>query len=171
MFLRTIVFASVAVVAATQIPALLHTSGVNEAPSAKSEPPPTPQAVSVSPGSFYLEADGRGHFNGTFRINGKSVDGLVDTGASQIAINETTARRLGYGANSLDFRYSVSTANGATQAAQITLDRVEIGTVRVRDVQAMVLKDNALSGMLVGMTFLKKLKSFQVESGRLKLVQ
>ncbi|MND96651.1 hypothetical protein D3C80_889500 [compost metagenome] len=175
MLLRTAMFAAVAVVVATQIPALLEHTGpaqqepVVQAPAAKSPAAAAPQAASLSPGTMVLNADGRGHFIGTFRLNGKSVTGLVDTGASVVAINERTARMLGYGANSLDFRYPMQTANGQTLAAHVVLDRVEIGNVLVRDVDAMVLRDEALSTTLVGMSFLTKLKSYQVKGGSLTL--
>ena len=56
-------------------------------------------------------------------------------------------------------------------AAYVKLDRVEIGTIRVQNVDAMVLKDNALSNMLVGMSFLKKLQSYSVADGSLSLKQ
>jgi aspartyl protease family protein len=49
------------------------------------------------------------------------------------------------------------------------LDRVEIGNVRVRDVEAFVLRDKALGDTLVGMSFLKKLKSYQVKGDSLTL--
>jgi aspartyl protease family protein len=51
------------------------------------------------------------------------------------------------------------------------LDRVEIGGIRVRDVEAFVLKDEALSSTLVGMSFLKKLASYAVADGSLSMKQ
>ena len=51
------------------------------------------------------------------------------------------------------------------------LDRVEIGAIAVKDVQAMVLPDKSLSGMLVGMSFLNKLSSYKVENGALHLTR
>ncbi len=176
MLLRTSIFAAVAVLLATQIPALIERidhpaqeEPAAQAPSSTPSATPAPQAASLTPGTMVLKADGRGHFIGTFRLNGKSVTGLVDTGASVVAINERTARMLGYGANSLDFRYRMQTANGQTEAAHIVLDRVEIGNVRVRDVDAMVLRDEALGETLVGMSFLTKLKSYQVKGSSLTL--
>ncbi len=83
-----------------------------------------------------------------------------------IALNESTARRLGFGGNALDFRYDVDTANGRTKAAKVTLDRVELDDVRVRDVQALVLKDEALSSSLIGMSFLKKLAATACRTAR-----
>jgi aspartyl protease family protein len=65
----------------------------------------------------------------------------------------------------------VNTANGQTKAAHVTLDRVEIGGIRVRDVEAFVLRDNALTTALVGMSFLQKLASYSVADGSLSLKQ
>ncbi|MFB9951669.1 TIGR02281 family clan AA aspartic protease [Rhizobium puerariae] len=171
MLLRTVVFAAIVAFVATQIPAMIKIADQPPVATASAEAPATAQPAAATPGSATLEADARGHFNGAFRINGRSVDGLVDTGASLVALNETTARKLGFGANSLDFRYTVNTANGGTEAARVTLDRIEIGGVRVRDIDAFVLRDKALSGTLIGMSFLKKLRTFQVEGRKLKLAQ
>ncbi|MBG0508190.1 TIGR02281 family clan AA aspartic protease [Agrobacterium tumefaciens] len=160
-------------VGATQIPALVEKFQPRpEASIEKAEVrPEAAKPESVSLGGVNLKADARGHFNATFRINGKSFDGLVDTGASMVAINETIARRLGYGVNSLDYKYAISTANGQTMAAYVKLDRVEIGAIRVQNVDAMVLKDNALGNMLIGMSFLKQLSSFKVSGGEMRLVR
>lgn len=171
MLARFLGFAVFAALAATQLPALV------QAVLPQEEAAPAAIAASVEPvsaapgGTVQLRADTQGHYNGSFRFNGKTVPGLIDTGATTVAINESTARRLGFGANALDFAYAVNTANGQTQAARIVLDRVEIGSVRVRQVEAMVLRDAALSGTLVGMSFLKKLGSYRVEKGRLELRQ
>ncbi|MQB03760.1 TIGR02281 family clan AA aspartic protease [Agrobacterium tumefaciens] len=173
MLARTIFLLIGLSVSATQIPALVEKfqprpeAKVEEAEVKSEAVKPEP----VSLGGVNLKADARGHFNAAFRINGKSFDGLVDTGASMVAINETIARRLGFGVNSLDFKYPISTANGQTMAAYLKLDRVEIGTIRVQNVDAMVLKDNALSNMLVGMSFLKQLSSFKVSGGEMRLVR
>ena len=118
-----------------------------------------------------LKADGRGHFIGTFTINGRKIDGLVDTGASLVAINLSTAERLGITRSSLDFRHQVTTANGKTRAAAVNLARVEIDGIRVSDVGAMVLDDAALSGTLIGMSFLKALSSYQVAGREMRLRQ
>lgn len=122
-------------------------------------------------GSYTLEANPSGHFSGDFLLNGRSVHGLIDTGATFVAMNETTARRLGFTGNSLDFRYAVSTANGPTRAARVMLDRVEIGGIRARDIETFVLADEALDSTLIGMSFLRKLKSYSVENGRMVLKQ
>lgn len=172
MLLRTTIFACVAVVAATQVPRFFERKQLQpDAAVERKVATPKIQPAALPAGRVSLRADGRGHFLGTFQMNGKPIEGLVDTGASTIAINESTARNLGFTANGLDFRYKVSTANGMTDAARVIIDRVDIGTIRVRNVEAAVLRDKALSGTLVGMSFLTKLRSYQVQNGSLTLVQ
>ena len=69
------------------------------------------------------------------------------------------------------FRYEVDTANGRTRAAAATIDRLEIDRISVGPVQAVVLDDTALSGTLIGMSFLRQLRRFGVEAGTLILEQ
>ncbi len=170
MLARIAVFAAIATAAATQLPALLEPAQRTGAPSTDVVDISAPATPSTS-GSVEIAADSSGHYNGSFKVNGKQVEGLIDTGATFVALNESTARRLGFAANGLDFAYAVNTANGQTKAAHITLDRIEIGTLRVRQVEAFVLRDAALSQMLVGMSFLQKLGSYSVADGKLELRQ
>ncbi|MBB2751445.1 UNVERIFIED_ORG: aspartyl protease family protein [Rhizobium aethiopicum] len=177
MLVRTVIFASIAAVLATQAPSFFGSTGQPPADalsanyiSTESDKPAAAAAISAG-NAIRLQADAQGHYTGSFKINGKSVQGLIDTGATYVALNETLARRLGYTANQLDFRYGVNTANGQTKAAHVMLDRVEIGGIRVRNVEAFVLKDEALTTTLVGMSFLQKLASYSVADGSLSLKQ
>ncbi|EPF00274.1 TIGR02281 family clan AA aspartic protease [Rhizobium grahamii] len=173
MLVRTVIFASVAAVLATQVPSIMGKRGGEVALSANFVTGSADQApaTAAAGGTMRLRADAQGHYSGDFKINGRPVQGLIDTGATYVALNESFARRLGYTGNRLDFRYSVDTANGQTKAAHVTLDRVEIGGIRVREVEAFVLKDDALTSTLVGMSFLKKLASYSVAGGSLSLKQ
>ncbi|QWW67986.1 TIGR02281 family clan AA aspartic protease [Rhizobium sp. WYJ-E13] len=175
MLMRTVIFASIAAALATQVPSLLtRTTQPGNTISANfvsTDSAPDAAATIADGGMIRLQADAQGHYTGNFRINGKPVQGLIDTGATYVALNESLARRLGFSGNQLDFRYAVNTANGQTKAAHVMLDRVEIGSIRVRSVEAFVLKDEALSGTLVGMSFLQKLASYSVADGSLSLKQ
>lgn len=168
MLTRSLVILAVAGAAAVELPKIF--SGSTETSLTENAAPATVSlATPALPGKVTLKADDRGHFLGRFRINGKNVDGMIDTGASLIAINESTARRLGFTAVRTDFMYPIATANGQTVAAYVKLDRVEIGSIRVKDVDAFVLKDNALSQTLIGLSFLRRLGSYTVADGRLEL--
>ncbi len=113
----------------------------------------------------------RGHFVFNTRMNDVPVRVLVDTGASSVAMNRTTARRLGIQLSNADFKYKSSTANGIARYAAATIDEIRIGRVIVNDVRAAVLKDSSLSETLLGMTFLKKLRKFEVRGDTLVLTQ
>jgi len=178
MLMRTVIFASIAAALATQVPSLftaVSPEAAKPAISANYVSAAPDTATSAAPaygsGIMRLQADAQGHFNGDFKMNGKPVQGMIDTGATYVALNESLARRLGFSGNQLDFRYAVNTANGQTKAAHVTLDRIEIGGIRVQGVEAFVLKDDALSQTLVGMSFLKKLDSYSVADGALSLKQ
>jgi aspartyl protease family protein len=116
-----------------------------------------------------LEADAKGHFTGGFKLNGRSFDAMVDTGATLVAINRTAARRIGIQISPGDFRYKVRTANGEVEAASARIGELVIGPIRVRDVEAVVLDDSALDATLIGMSFLRRLSSYKVEGGSLIL--
>ena len=59
---------------------------------------------------------------------------VVDTGASQIALRESDAARLGIHPTARDYRIKVATANGFTHAALVQLGMVEVGNIIVRDI-------------------------------------
>lgn len=178
MFVRSLVFLVGSVVAAAAfVPgvATRYLDATAKAPEAKVEQAALETGKNAARytgnRSAVISADPSGHFTGLFAINGRKEEGMVDTGASMVAINISTAQRLGIAKADLDFRYAVDTANGKARAAYIRLDRVEIGPVRMENVGAMVLDDKALSGTLIGMSFLKGLSSYRVEDGRMHLTR
>jgi aspartyl protease family protein len=118
-----------------------------------------------------VRSDSTGHFVAQFRLNGRALNALIDTGATVIAINRTTARQIGVSIANADFRYEVRTANGMAKAAVATIDRVQVGRISLDNVQAMVLDDAALEGALIGMSFLGRLSKFQVQDGALVMQQ
>jgi len=89
-------------------------------------------------------------------VNGYSVDFLVDTGASAIALNAATAKRL-----DLDYlngrKVGVKTASGIEIAYHVVLDEVQIGEIKLYNIRAMVLDGEQPERALLGMTFLEQL--------------
>ncbi len=121
--------------------------------------------------SITIPRDTRGHFQTEARIEGQRLDVMVDTGASVIALNERSAARIGVRPSRSEFNASVTTANGTIKAARTRLAMVQIGDLMVRDVDAMVLPDEALSQNLLGLSFLSKLKRFEFANGKMVLEQ
>lgn len=149
------------------------TSTERATPQAQSTQPEKSEPVRVSYAgrSHRIKADRQGHFITTARMNGRKVEVLVDTGATSVAINKSTARRLGLRLIPSDFKYKVNTANGSVKAATATIDRIDLGRVTVTDVRVAVLPDKSLDGTLLGMSFLNELRSFEFRNGELLLTQ
>ncbi|MFL6813526.1 MAG: TIGR02281 family clan AA aspartic protease [Bradyrhizobium sp.] len=123
------------------------------------------------PRSLSIPRDFRGHFLTEGRIEGQRIGFMVDTGASVVALNETSAARFGLRPSRGDYTATVTTANGTIKAARTRIAMVEIGELVVRDVDAMVLPDAALSENLLGLSFLSKLRSFEYANGQMVLEQ
>jgi aspartyl protease family protein len=118
-----------------------------------------------------IPRDFRGHFATEGRIDGQRIAFMVDTGASVIALNESSAARFGLRPVPNQYTARVSTANGTIKAAPTRIAMVDIGGLIVRDVDAMVLPDEALSENLLGLSFLSKLRRFEYANGTMVLEQ
>jgi aspartyl protease family protein len=116
-----------------------------------------------------IRADAHGHFIAPATVNGRSVDVMVDTGASLVALTYEDAQRAGIRVRPSDFTQRVTTANGHAKVAPIRLDAVAIGDVVVRDVGAVVAESGRLETTLLGMTFLSRLARVEISGGRLVL--
>lgn len=122
-------------------------------------------------GEVRLKADGRGHFVFEAAINDRPATFMADTGATLVVLTYEDAARLGLSPHSLDFSGLAETANGVSRVAPVTLDRVRVDDITVRDVPAVVAERGALGTNLLGMSFLGRLKSFQMQGSELILVQ
>lgn len=124
-----------------------------------------PTKVSATAAALTKSADG--HFWAEGTVNGKRVRFLVDTGASAVALTLADARRLGV-TGDLNYSVEVSTANGKTRAAPVTLDTVSVAGARVAGVQAFVVEDG-LETSLLGMSYLGRLSRFEATPSALIL--
>jgi aspartyl protease family protein len=121
--------------------------------------------------SLNIPRDARGHFETEGRINGQRLGFMVDTGASVVALNESSAARFGLRPTPGQYTANVTTANGTIKAARTQLAMIDVGGLVVRDVDAMVLPDEALSENLLGLSFLSRLKRFEYANGQMVLEQ
>jgi aspartyl protease family protein len=130
----------------------------------------TSAAASSSSGDgVELRGDRNGQFAASIEINGRPVESLVDTGASIVLLTYEDAARAGIYPRDADFTGRAQTANGTSRIAPVVLERVAIGSIMVRDVRAAVAEPGRLSVNLLGMSFLQKLRKFEIKSGRLVL--
>lgn len=99
-----------------------------------------------------------GMFSTVGSINGLPVNFLVDTGATQIAMNGAHARRLGIDYRVVGEPAVVTTASGVERAWAVRLDAVRVGEIGLRSIPAMVLEGAQPETILLGMSFLGKLQ-------------
>ena len=118
-----------------------------------------------------IKASPNGHFIVQARINGTSTRAIIDTGATVVAIPYSKARRMGLKPAFLKFNIPVWTANGKVMAARTTLRQVEVNNVSVHGVEAIVLPDKSLKEVLIGMSYLGKLRRYVVNANVMRLVK
>jgi aspartyl protease family protein len=110
-----------------------------------------------------------GDFDISARINGVHVPMVLDTGASSVVLTQQDAKAAGLPLEVLNYTVSIDTANGRTRAAQVTLDRLAVGGLEERSVEALIVQPGQLRTSLLGMSFLNRLQSWQVSGDRLIL--
>ncbi|WP_072390902.1 TIGR02281 family clan AA aspartic protease [Hyphomicrobium sp. CS1GBMeth3] len=146
--------------------------GVEQPPASSELAIETPLPPTTSgTGSEHLDADTDGHYYARAEINGRPLDVMVDTGASMVALTYEDAERAGLRLRPSDFTAQVSTANGVAAVAPVTLERVTIGRITVRNVRAAVTERGRLAKTLLGMSFLSRLARVDISSGRLTLTE
>lgn len=145
------------------LPHVLPTSGANHATTAVEA-----EAARAGDG-VELHADRSGHFEAHMEVNGRPLEALVDTGATIVMLTYEDAARAGIYLRDADFTMQMQTANGIAKAAPVMLDRLAVGSIMVRNVQAGVGEPGLLRSNLLGMSFLKKLHKFEIRSGTLVL--
>lgn len=99
-------------------------------------------------------SDARGHFSTRGAINDAAMQFLVDTGATLVSLGVADARRAGI--NYLSGAPSTSmTANGPVRVWLVRLDRVQVGSLVLRNVDAAV-HEAPLPFVLLGSSFLQR---------------
>jgi aspartyl protease family protein len=141
---------------ARQAPALANTGASEHAPT---------NAERV----LTVHADYRGHYVVHPSIDNYRVKMMVDTGASFIALTDADARALGIRPERAAYTIGLGTANGVVRGARTMLREVRLGDILMRDVEAVVLPAGALSVSLLGTSFLRRLRGYEVQGGRMVL--
>jgi aspartyl protease family protein len=135
---------------------------------------PPGQVLSVEPSqagerAVRLRRHPSGHFVARGAVNGVAMTVLVDTGASTVVLRPADAERAGIDTSRLTYTVAVSTANGTTYAAPVRLRSVAIGPVELTNVEALVAQPGNLKENLLGMSFLRRLRSYEFSGDFLTL--
>ena len=109
-----------------------------------------------------------GHYFLTAKVNGVDMTFLVDTGATDVALGAEHAKKLRLQLQDNDYTKRYRTANGIVRGAPVALRQVHAGRLRLDNVEASVL-DGPLDMPLLGMSFLNRLKGYEVRGDQLVL--
>ncbi|HEY5080724.1 MAG TPA: TIGR02281 family clan AA aspartic protease [Bauldia sp.] len=144
-------------------------AGAASSSTADNVTPPPAKVRPLTSDEVAIPANAQGDFLTDATVDGQAFRVVVDTGANTVALTSGTARSLGFHLAQSDFSGRISTANGIAAAAPVMLPEVRVGDIRVRDVAAVVVAGDGLDVNLLGMTFLSRLKRFEIAGGRLVL--
>ena len=105
-----------------------------------------------------LQRNRQGHYVASGLINGQEVVFLLDTGATDVAIPEHVAKRLGlrYGRAS-----QVNTAKGVSRTYDTMLDSLSLEGITQTQVPGVIAPGFKSDAILLGMSFLKHIEFSQ----------
>ncbi|GAA0859109.1 retropepsin-like aspartic protease family protein [Aliiglaciecola litoralis] len=105
-----------------------------------------------------LKRNRMGHYVATGLINGQPVTFLLDTGATNVSVPAHLAGDLGLVAGQ---SYTASTANGNVTVYQTKIQRLDLGSIALNDVNASINPGMRDDEVLLGMSVLKHLEFTQ----------
>jgi aspartyl protease family protein len=127
----------------------------------------SPTVLKPPASALVYRADPQGHFRLTATVNGAALRFLLDTGASLVFLSPEDARAAGINRGDLVFDKVVQTGNGRARAASVLLPEVRIERLAIEKVPAAVMEN--LHQSVLGMSFLSRLKGFEIHEGFLTL--
>lgn len=115
-----------------------------------------------------LTADSGGNFYAYGAASGTRIRFVIDTGSTDIVLSPADARRLGIDLATLHYVSGFETANGVGSGAPYTLNNLAVGPVQLWNVPVSINRTD-MHASLLGMSFLRRLKSFEFAGRRLYL--
>ena len=101
-------------------------------------------------------------------VNGAAVRFVVDTGSTDIVLSPADAERADMHPSANAFSLPSQTANGVGYGAPATVDTLSVGPIRMTDLPVQINKA-PMGASLLGMSFLRRLESFEIRGDRLYL--
>jgi aspartyl protease family protein len=128
------------------------------------------RGTETGPASIAFSAESDGHYHVYGSVDGNAVRFLVDSGASDIVLSPADARMLGMQPEYLSYTMMAQTANGTVRGAPVRIKTLKVGPIVMHDMPATV-NEAEMPISLLGMEFLRRLKSWGVQDGRLTFQQ
>ena len=118
------------------------------------------KAINKNQEQLILNIAQDGHYYLNIKIKNHEVRFMIDTGASDVVIDEKIALKLGYDLQKINYDKVFQTANGQSYGASISFDEVDVSGVKFYNVQASITNSNLVIPLL-GMSFLQKFYKYE----------
>ena len=125
---------------------------------------------SVEGGVITAPRGADGHYHLTLDIGDVPVEFIVDTGATQIVLNQRDAQRIGIDTSRLIYGGRALTANGEVRTASVTIEDVSVEGLAQGNLRATV-NEGDLETSLLGMQFLERFNRVEISGDTLILEQ
>jgi aspartyl protease family protein len=119
----------------------------------------------TAPSPRELQRGPDGHFYADAQVNGTTIHFLIDTGASMVVLTRDDAQRAGIQTPSA--RAMAMGVGGPIEIIPVTLDRVAIGGIEARSVQAAIADETPVS--LLGQSYLQRVGSVEIRGDTMVL--
>ena len=125
-------------------------------------PAAPPSAIEVT-----LERSADKHFYAQANVDGHEIRFLVDTGASETALTEEDARKIGIAVDPNQYELLGQGASGMVRGQYIELKDIRLGDIRSENVKAVVVQGATVS--LLGQPFLESIDEIVIRKDEMVL--
>jgi len=126
---------------------------------------PASEKTATGETTISLKQGQGGHYMAAGKINDKPVKFLVDTGATDVAIPMSVAKKIGL---PLGLSFRTKTANGFGIGYETRIETIALGDIELNDVKASISEGLTGEEILLGMSFLRKTK-VETDNGVMKI--
>jgi len=131
------------------------------------EPGLAPAQPTNAPEETRLARAPSGHFHAHALVNGASVEFIVDTGATTIALTMADARRIGIPFDRANFQIVGTGAGGPVRGQEVTIGTVSVDGKEVQSLRGVVLE--GLETSLLGQAYLSQIGSVEMSGDEMIL--
>ena len=121
----------------------------------------------IGPREFYVTPDSDGLYYLFANVNGTEIRFVVDSGSDDVVLTRKDARKAGIDVSKLQFSHDFDAETGPGYEADATIHSLSVGSLALNDFPVTVNEDGGAS--LLGMTFLRRMKSVEIRDNRLYL--
>ena len=131
-------------------------------PTHKAAAPTASSALEVT-----LERRSDKHFYAEANVNGRPVHFLIDTGASETALTEDDARKIGLKVDPSKYELIGEGASGMVRGQYVQLASIDVDGIQQQDAKAVIVEGASVS--LLGQPFLENIDEIVIRKGEMVL--